>query len=57
MKYSVLISNDENKEVCNFIKKGLMHRCFSMNFAKFLKTLFYRILPVAASAYELTPKF
>ena len=24
---------------CNFIKKGLWHRCFPVNFAKFLKTL------------------
>ena len=26
---------------CNFIKKGPWHRCFPVNFAKFLKTLFF----------------
>ena len=25
---------------CNFIKKRLWHRCFSVNFAKFLRTPF-----------------
>ena len=30
-------------EVCNFIKKErLKHRCFTVNFTKFLKTIFYR---------------
>ena len=34
---------------CNFIKKGLWHRCFPVNFAKFLRTPFsYRAPPVAA---------
>ena len=27
-------------EACNFIKKKLLHRCFSVNFAKFLRTPF-----------------
>ena len=27
-------------EACNFIKKGLWHGCFPLNFAKFLRTLF-----------------
>ena len=26
------------KHVCNFIKKWLLHRCFSVNFAKFSRT-------------------
>ena len=29
-----------NFEACNFIKKGLWHRCFPMNFAKFLRAPF-----------------
>ena len=29
-------------EACNFIKKRLWHRCFPVNFAKFLRTSFYR---------------
>ena len=28
---------------------GLWHRCFPVNFAKFLRTPFYRIPPVTAS--------
>ena len=28
--------------VCNFIKRKLWHRCFPVNFAKFLRTTFYR---------------
>ena len=35
-------------QVCNFIKKRLLHRCFPLKFAKFLTTL-YRALPVSAS--------
>ena len=34
-------------QVCNFIKKRLLHRCFPLKFAKFLTTL-YRALPVSA---------
>ena len=30
------------------LKKRLWHRCFSVNFVKFLKTRFYRIPPVGA---------
>ena len=28
-------------KTCNFIKKRLQHRCFPVNFAKFLRTLFF----------------
>ena len=28
-------------EACNFIQKRLWHRCFPVNFAKFLRTPFY----------------
>ena len=30
---------------CNFIKKCLKHKCFPMNFVKFLEHLFYRTPP------------
>ena len=33
----------------NFIKKRLWHRCFPVNFAKFLRTAFYRTPLLAAS--------
>ena len=36
-------------QVCNFIKKRLWHRCLPANFAKFLRTFFYRKLLVTAS--------
>ena len=35
-------------ETFSFIKKRLRLRCFSINFAKFLRSLFYRTPPVAA---------
>ena len=38
---------------CNFIKKGFQHRCFTVNFAKFLKTL-WRTPPVSASNFNST---
>ena len=28
-------------QTCNFIKKRLLHRCFPVNFSKFLKTTFF----------------
>ena len=34
------------------LKKRLWHSCFSVNFAKFLRTPFYRIPPVAASVIK-----
>ena len=33
----------------NFIKKRLEHRYFPVNIEKFLRTIFYRTPPVAAS--------
>ena len=32
---------------CDIMKKRLQHRCFPVNIAKFLRTAFYRTLPVA----------
>ena len=40
-------------EACNFIKKRLQHRCFTVNFAKLLKTL-CRTPPVSASNFNST---
>ena len=37
---------------CNFIKKRLQHRYFLVNIAKFLRTVFYRTLPVAVSGFK-----
>ena len=33
----------------NFIKKRLQHKCFPVDFSKFLRTPFFRTSPVAAS--------
>ena len=45
-----LFSNKVAGWDCNFIKKKLRHRCFPVNFAKFLRKLFFqRTSPVAAS--------
>ena len=35
--------------ICNFIKKRLWHRCFPVNFAKFLRTPIFIEQEVAAS--------
>ena len=40
-----LFFNKVADQACNFIKKRLWHRCFPVNFAKFLKTSFYRTPP------------
>ena len=36
-------------ETCNFIKKRLRHRCFPVNFAKFLRTPFTKHLWITSS--------
>ena len=38
-------------EACIMIKKRLQHR-YSVKIVKYLKTVFYRIPPVATSAYN-----
>ena len=43
-----LFNRVAGQKACNFIKKRLQHRCFPVNIATFLGTIFYRILPVAA---------
>ena len=47
------------KHLCQSLLKRLRHRCFPVNFAKFLTTpFFYRTPPVAASAsLQFTSKF
>ena len=38
---------------CTLLKKKLRHRCFHVNFVKFLKnTFFYRTLPVVISIFR-----
>ena len=37
------------REPATLLKKSLWHRCFPVNFTKFLRTFFYRTSPVAAS--------
>ena len=39
-------------QVCNFINKKLQHRCFAVNIAKFLRTIFYRTPLVIASVHS-----
>ena len=36
----------------NLLKKRLWYRCFLVNFAKFLRVLFYRTPPMAASVHN-----
>ena len=38
-------SQESTSARASFLKKKLWHRCFPVNFAKFLRTTFYRILP------------
>ena len=40
-----------HRQACNFIKKRLQHRCFTVNFAKLLKAL-CRTPPVSASNFN-----
>ena len=46
MLLEILQHSQENtcatSQACNIIKKKLCHRCFPVNFSKFLTTLFYR---------------
>ena len=44
-------NNVASLNACNFIEKENLAQVFSMNFAKFLNTFFYRAPPVAASVY------
>ena len=37
--------NEVAGRACDFIKKGLWHRCFPVNFAKFLRTPGWLLLP------------
>ena len=40
--------NTYAREPATLLKKSLWHRCFPVNFTKFLRTFFYRTPPVAA---------
>ena len=34
------VKHHKGPQACNFIKKGIWHRCFPENFVTFLRTLF-----------------
>ena len=36
----IFLNKAAGLQVCNFIKKETLHKCFPMNFAKFLRTPF-----------------
>ena len=46
---SLFFNNVAGLKACNFIEKENLAQVFSMNFAKFLNTFFYRTPPMAAS--------
>ena len=48
-KVFLKFSQNSQPQACNFSKKRLSHRCFPVNFTKFLRTLFFRTPLVAAS--------
>ena len=48
---SLFFNNVAGLKACNFIEKENLAQVFSMNFAKFLNTFFYRTPPMAASVY------
>ena len=48
---SLFFNNVAGLKACNFIEKDNLAQVFSMNFAKFLNTFFYRTPPMAASVY------
>ena len=42
-------------EAATILKKRLLHRCFPVNFVKFVRTPFYRTPPASASGKKLQP--
>ena len=53
-----LFNNVEGLKICNFIRKRLHRRCFSVvNIAKFVRTAFYGTPLVATSENELLKSF
>ena len=50
------IFTGKHLKACNFIKKRLQHRCFPVNIAKLLRTVFYRTPMAAGSEEELLKK-
>ena len=49
LSQSLFFYNAAGLETCNFIKKRLRHRCFPVNFAKFLRTPFTKHLWITSS--------
>ena len=48
-----LLNKVAGRKTCNFIKKRLQHRCFPVNFGKFIKTYFEEHLRTPASEENL----
>ena len=42
---------------CNFIKKRLWHRCFPVNFTKFLRTPFFNRTPLVTASVKVESIF
>ena len=51
-KVFLKISQNSQEKACNFIKKRLWHRCFLVNFAKFLRTPFFTEHPAYFAFYS-----
>ena len=50
MRQSLFFNKVAGLQACSFIKKGLQHRCFPLNIAKFFKSAcFEKHLQTAAS--------
>ena len=41
-------------KACNFTEKKLLHRCFPVRFAKFLRTVFFYRTPSVAASVNMT---
>ena len=54
IRRDIRIQSKYGKKTCSFVKKRLLHRCFPVNIAKFLRTAFsaeYRWLSLKPEAY------
>ena len=52
----VIFNKFASLKVCNFIKKRLYHRCFPVNFAKFLTTPFFTEPLRTTASYQMVAK-
>ena len=49
-----LLKKVAGRKVCNFVKKGLQHRCFSVNIAKFLRAPVLKNIYLHTASSEIT---